>query len=696
MNSVTDDNAYRIGPILVSSQHNEVSREGQKVSLQPKVMAVLDYLAHNRGRVISNEELLDQVWQGRVVTHSSIQKSINALRAALAKLDPEREYVLHFSKRGYQLNTELEHHTAKRIPSLHITKRVVVVILLLAVLPILGWHLTQPLESSIFGTNHQLAHANLFEASWPKTTSHESLVEPHPPSGRIALVKQQGNNGAWVHQLWVRDQTGGEWMVSTARGGFTDVAWSPSGRNLVALEVHSASGAVEAPDFYGIPSHYQTFHIYTLDFKGERLLEKNVLSHWLGTVQSLAWVDENTLEFVASQSPSTAHHRYQYGIPDQHLQKLAPLTPASVPVMSRIYDSKTLLLRQENEEAIISLLDEQQQAIQEWRLGAIADLSWMPGGASFVVLPKSGAEPRLIHLNGEQKALSWPRDFNVTPKRIRAAGPKELLVDTIQPASIHWLWLQPKDGNWHPLNLPKATAFVLFNPADQSIIALAKNRHRWAIWRYQGHKFIKLDELPITGKIVTVKRAIQTNALLISQQGALGAYHLDSGQYSTLLDTVSVFEPLDYNPTTHQVWGVQTKDGHRNIWRYQIKTGTHQQITFASVGTVAAGSEGLYFQTLSQPGVWTVDYASSQIQPISRSLPANSKILLADSLSLYFLTGGPCRESAVNALNLQEDDITTVIEQPPSGVTTADFHPTQGLLARACQPERSEIFKFEM
>ncbi len=670
------------------------------MSLQPKVMAVLDYLARNRGRVISNEELLDQVWQGRVVTHSSIQKSINALRTVLAELDPEREYVLHFSKRGYQLdtqlNTELEHHTAKRMAALPSVTLLGVGFLLLAALLILAWRQIQPPEPSTVDADRPFTFTDLKEAPWPKALSREGLPEPHLPSGRIALVKQQNDNNARLNQLWVRDQTGGEWMVSTARGAFTDLAWSPSGRNLVALEVHSASGAVEEPDFYGIPNHYQSFHIYTLDFKGERLLEKNVLSHWLGAVKSVTWADENTLEFVASQSPSTARHRYQYGIPNQHLQKLAPLTPTSVPLMSNVYNDKTLLLRLENEEPIISLLNEQQQTVQDWRLGAVADLSWMPEGTSFVVLPDNGAAPRLIDLHGEQKALGWPPDFNLTATGIRAAGSKELFVDAIQPADTQWVWLQPEDGNWRPLNAPKATTFVLLHPTNSSVIALAKSGRRWVVWRSQDDAFIELGELPITGDIVTVKRTTQTDALLIGQQGKVGAYHLASGQYSKLLDTVGLFEPLDYNPTTHHVWGVQTDDGLRTLWRYQIETGTGQQITFASVGTVAAGSEGLYFQTLSQPGVWSADYASGQIQPISQSLPANSKILLANSSSLYFLTGGPCRESAVHALNLREDDITTVIEQPSTGFATTDFHPTQGLLAKACQPERTENFKFEM
>src|SRR5690625_5541044 len=66
-------------------------------------MDVLCYLAQYHERVISNDELIAQVWSGRIVTHGSVQKSINLLRKALSELVGEQEFVTHYSKKGYQL-----------------------------------------------------------------------------------------------------------------------------------------------------------------------------------------------------------------------------------------------------------------------------------------------------------------------------------------------------------------------------------------------------------------------------------------------------------------------------------------------------------------------------------------------------------------------------------------------------------------
>ncbi len=60
------------------------------------MIPVLIYLAEQQSRVISNEELIEQLWQGRVVTHGSVQKSINSLRKHLAEFFPDEEVIANY------------------------------------------------------------------------------------------------------------------------------------------------------------------------------------------------------------------------------------------------------------------------------------------------------------------------------------------------------------------------------------------------------------------------------------------------------------------------------------------------------------------------------------------------------------------------------------------------------------------------
>ncbi len=60
-----------------------ISKDKRIVKLQPKAMAVLDYLACRPGTVISRKELEETVWEGRVVGYDALSNVIIKLRKAL-------------------------------------------------------------------------------------------------------------------------------------------------------------------------------------------------------------------------------------------------------------------------------------------------------------------------------------------------------------------------------------------------------------------------------------------------------------------------------------------------------------------------------------------------------------------------------------------------------------------------------------
>jgi len=94
--NVNSENSFRLAELDVVPSRNQLVL-GEKVwVLQPKVMAVLFYLAQHQDRVISGEELLSELWKGRIVTPGSVQKSMNSLRKALAEVFGDREVITIF------------------------------------------------------------------------------------------------------------------------------------------------------------------------------------------------------------------------------------------------------------------------------------------------------------------------------------------------------------------------------------------------------------------------------------------------------------------------------------------------------------------------------------------------------------------------------------------------------------------------
>ena len=70
--------------------------------LEPQVFDLLCYLIKHRGRVISRQELLDELWAGKIVTDSTLSSRIKAARHAVGDSGQEQNCIATFNRRGYR------------------------------------------------------------------------------------------------------------------------------------------------------------------------------------------------------------------------------------------------------------------------------------------------------------------------------------------------------------------------------------------------------------------------------------------------------------------------------------------------------------------------------------------------------------------------------------------------------------------
>src|SRR5687767_2369553 len=80
----------------------ELRSRGTVIDVPPKVMELLLLLLRHRERVVSNDELLSELWPGVRVTEASITKSIRIARQILGD-DGEAQRLIKTSRgRGYR------------------------------------------------------------------------------------------------------------------------------------------------------------------------------------------------------------------------------------------------------------------------------------------------------------------------------------------------------------------------------------------------------------------------------------------------------------------------------------------------------------------------------------------------------------------------------------------------------------------
>ncbi len=90
---------YRFGRFAIDERSAGLRRDEAPVPLRPKSFDVLLYLARNRGRLITKDELFDHVWANVVVTDNSLVQCIKEVRQALG--DDGQTMIETVAKRGY-------------------------------------------------------------------------------------------------------------------------------------------------------------------------------------------------------------------------------------------------------------------------------------------------------------------------------------------------------------------------------------------------------------------------------------------------------------------------------------------------------------------------------------------------------------------------------------------------------------------
>jgi len=80
---MSKENIFLVGDWLVRLDCLTIQNKHQHKDLDSKVMELLVYLVNNRERVVSRNELLDQLWKNQVVADDVLNVAMSSLRKAL-------------------------------------------------------------------------------------------------------------------------------------------------------------------------------------------------------------------------------------------------------------------------------------------------------------------------------------------------------------------------------------------------------------------------------------------------------------------------------------------------------------------------------------------------------------------------------------------------------------------------------------
>ncbi len=106
---------YQFGTAEFDEARQELRVGGLLVALERRALDVLTYLLRHTGEVVSKEELLREVWVGRVTVEQVLPNAINKLRRALGQANAER--ISTQARLGYRLDGPVTRTVVGRTPT---------------------------------------------------------------------------------------------------------------------------------------------------------------------------------------------------------------------------------------------------------------------------------------------------------------------------------------------------------------------------------------------------------------------------------------------------------------------------------------------------------------------------------------------------------------------------------------------------
>lgn len=101
---------FTIGEWEVLPGHGVLRRGEQEERPEPKVFAVLLSLARQDGNLVTRDDLVNEVWDGRPTTDEPINRCLSQLRGHLDDRKLPHEYIETLQRRGYRLMKPVELH----------------------------------------------------------------------------------------------------------------------------------------------------------------------------------------------------------------------------------------------------------------------------------------------------------------------------------------------------------------------------------------------------------------------------------------------------------------------------------------------------------------------------------------------------------------------------------------------------------
>jgi DNA-binding winged helix-turn-helix (wHTH) protein len=104
--------------VSIDTDRRELRRDGRLCLVEPQVFDLLEFLIKNRNRSVSRVDLLEAIWNGRIVSAATLTHRINAARAAIGDNGYDQRLIRTVAQQGVRFIGAIKEQRTTAPPTL--------------------------------------------------------------------------------------------------------------------------------------------------------------------------------------------------------------------------------------------------------------------------------------------------------------------------------------------------------------------------------------------------------------------------------------------------------------------------------------------------------------------------------------------------------------------------------------------------
>lgn len=242
---------FTIGSYKVHPGTRTIMVDEESIQLQPKVMDLLCYLAAHANKVISRDELVENVWKGTVISDDAIHRTISILRTALRDNPKKPKYLETITKTGYRLiaDIQLSEDSADNITNSGKSHTPLIPVLFVSVLVI-----ATGVAFWFYNSRQETVQRLISIPRLSYLTSHNGLeYAPQISPDNKQILYMQYKQG-WEGNYLIETKTGSTAKKLDIENHYIDSVWAPDGKSVYSHENVSEFCHITRHYLSGLPS----------------------------------------------------------------------------------------------------------------------------------------------------------------------------------------------------------------------------------------------------------------------------------------------------------------------------------------------------------------------------------------------------------------------------------------------------------